>query len=104
MRLPVTGAQFTATLVHVETVTDRYGDTVTTEARTSIEGCLHAPARPSEQDHRVTIPATIYLPDSHTVDADDHFLYPDGSKWEVLGGGADWQVGTAVQIQRWGVS
>lgn len=102
MRLPLRGRHITVTHVHVETVTDRYGDEVTTETTTVVEGCLHQPAHPSEEDQRVIVPATLLMPDSHDVADTDHFIYPDGKKWEVLGGGADWGKGTVVQVRRWG--
>lgn len=102
--LPLAWAQITVTHVHVETVTDRYGETVTTETESVIDGCLHAPAHSSEDDHRVINPATLYLPGSHSIADTDHFIYPGGERWEVLGGGSDWQAGTTVPVRRWGRS
>lgn len=102
LTLPLQWAQITVTHVHVETETDRYGDEVTTETQAEITGCLHAPAHPSEDDHRVIVPATLYMAGSHAIADDDYFVYPDGSRWEVVGGSADWRMGTTVQVRRWG--
>lgn len=96
----------TPTLVHTETVTDRYGNATKTVTETVMDTCLFEPEQSTERtDSRspgVTTPAKLYCPPGVVPDADDKIRI-DGKLWEIVGKPAVWgNVGVEIAIKRWG--
>lgn len=94
------------TVVRVTTTTDAYGDSVTTESRTEIPGCLFAPRSSTDRtDPRtpaVLSGATVYTGSGGSIIDSDDKLIVNGRTYAVEGDPGAWgSEGVEVAVSRW---
>lgn len=83
--------RFTVTIERRDS--DRYGDPASDQTSHRVPGCIEWPTMSTEQRGaltQVTTGRTLIAPHGADVVAEDVVVYPNGTRWHVVGDPFDW--------------